>query len=70
MHFSDSFTAGDSYETKMKNSSDPHVQQFMEDVEEHKRIEWEQLGHDYEIVWSDIPLYTNEEASGPYTCPG
>lgn len=54
----------------MKKSSDPHVQEFMQDVEEHQRIEWEQLGKDYEIVWSDIPVYTNEEATGSYTCAG
>lgn len=42
----------------------------MQDVEEHQRIELEQLGKDYEVVWSDIPLHTNEEATGPYTCSG
>lgn len=42
----------------------------MQDVEEHQRIEWEQLGKDFEVVFSDIPVHTNEQATGPYTCPG
>lgn len=66
----DTFSTGESYESAMKKSSDPHVQQFMQDVAEHQRIEWQQLGREYEVVWNDIPINTNEGATGPYTCPG
>lgn len=69
-NFIESLSVTDTCTSKLKKSSDPNVRQFLQDVEEHQRIEWDRLGNDYEIVWSDIPVHTNEEASGPYSCQG
>lgn len=55
---------------KLLKSSDRHVREYMEDVENQRQIEWENIGKDFEIVWSDLPTSTNENANGPFTCPG
>ncbi|KAJ8969533.1 hypothetical protein NQ314_001716 [Rhamnusium bicolor] len=34
------------------------------------QIDFEDICREFEIVWDDIPLKTNINAEGPYTCPG
>lgn len=72
-HCEESLSAGTSISTSPKeliHSSDENVRQYMADFEEQNKIEWENIGKDFEIVWSDIPTYTNEKAVGPYSCSG
>lgn len=55
---------------KFMRSSDPAIQEYIEDLQMQRQLEWEQLGQDFEFVLNDVPVNTNENASGPYTCPG
>lgn len=54
----------------MLSSSDPVTRQYIEDMQEREKLEWEELGNDYEFVWNDIPIRTNDQATGPYSCDG
>ncbi|CAH1373103.1 unnamed protein product [Tenebrio molitor] len=56
--------------TKRKRhcSSDPDMIEFMEDLEEH--VGYSSLCKEYDVVWEDIPTNTNDDAVGPYSCPG
>jgi hypothetical protein len=40
----------------------------MEDLEEH--VGYSSLCKEYDVVWEDIPTNTNDDAVGPYSCPG
>ncbi|XP_065171055.1 protein SERAC1-like isoform X2 [Atheta coriaria] len=50
-------------------SSDPAIQEYLQQMAEHDKIEWDHLGVDYEIVQFDIPEDTNATATGPYVVP-
>lgn len=54
---------------QLMKSSDPNVREYIEDVQQQKKMEWEHIGKDLEFIWSDIPTSTNDEANGPYSCP-
>lgn len=54
----------------MLTSSDPITREYIEDLQEAEKQEWDNLGRDYEFVWYDIPVSTNDKASGPYSCHG
>lgn len=67
MHALDSYTMD---VPKIMRSSDPAVKEYVEGMELQKKIEWEQVGRDYEFVLSDVPINTNVDATGPYSCDG
>lgn len=54
----------------MLSSSDPITRHYIQNLQEQEKLEWDELGHDYEFVWHDIPINTNQEATGPYSCKG
>ncbi|KAK4882797.1 hypothetical protein RN001_006116 [Aquatica leii] len=57
-------------QSKLLRTSDPIVREFIQDTEVTDQLEFDQVGHDFEFVLNDIPITTNVEATGPYTCSG
>ncbi|XP_044259794.1 protein SERAC1 isoform X1 [Tribolium madens] len=53
---------------KKIETSDPVMREFMEEFETHAASGC--LCNDYDFVWEDIPVNTNETALGPYCCSG
>lgn len=54
----------------MLSSSDPITREYFEDMEQRDKEDWEKLGNDFEFVWHDLPISTNDDATGPYSCEG
>ena len=52
-----------------KKHSDPTLREYLETVAEQKRLEWDDVGSDFEVVSFDIPTHssanTDDEA---FTC--
>ncbi|KAF2904971.1 hypothetical protein ILUMI_01214 [Ignelater luminosus] len=65
----ETITAADA-NLKFMRSSDPAVREYIEGLQTQQQLEWDQLGQDFEFVLNDVPVNTNENATGPYTCPG
>ncbi|XP_017783415.1 PREDICTED: protein SERAC1 isoform X2 [Nicrophorus vespilloides] len=53
----------------VKKTSDPTTQEYIDEVEQQLKLEWDALGRDFEFVYYDIPEQSNEEATGPYSSP-
>lgn len=54
--------------TKMAASSDPSTREYISEIEERNKLEWEEICKDYEVVFDDLP--SNLEEHGPYSCSG
>ncbi|KAF5276061.1 hypothetical protein FQA39_LY00857 [Lamprigera yunnana] len=57
-------------QSKLLRTSDPTIREYIQDAEVVEQLDDDQVGHDFEFVLNDIPLSTNNEAKGPYTCSG
>lgn len=59
----DNYAIDSSTNKRLRISSDPEIQDILEDYE---KIYENECSNDYDIVWEDIPVNTNENAFGPY----
>ncbi|PSN32433.1 hypothetical protein C0J52_22989 [Blattella germanica] len=61
---------GPEFGLKHYHSSDKHTLEYLEDVIQLQREEWDALGSDYEMVLSDCPEQCNERGKGPFSYKG
>ncbi|GLV44251.1 uncharacterized protein CBL_12453 [Carabus blaptoides fortunei] len=55
-------------DTTEYNTSDPSTREFLKEVEERRRLEWNEIGKDFEFIYNDCPLVITDQ--GPYSCSG